>query len=125
MIGRWGNASPQRWRSNADAAPPAVPPDSPKHPSNQARYRHISTDLLPRTASIHELTSRVLTYWHAEIRPEIAAGRHVWIVAHRDTLRAIISHLDNRPSACFADLTIQTAYPNRYRIAVAHPRAPT
>jgi 2,3-bisphosphoglycerate-dependent phosphoglycerate mutase len=125
VISRWGNPSRQRWRSNAAAAPPAAPPDSPEHPTNQARYRHISADLLPGAESTDELTRRVLTYWHTDIRPDIAAGRHVLIVAHRDTLRAIISHLDNHPSARFADLAIQTAHPIRYRMDPAHPCTPT
>ena len=121
VISRWGNTARQRWRSDPTAAPPAVLPDHPEHPRNQAQYQHVPATLLPGAESVDDLTSRVLTYWHDSIRPDITAGRHVLVVAHRDTIRAIVSHLDKRRNVPFTDLAVPTAQPIRYRIDPAHP----
>ncbi len=124
VIKRWGNPARQSWRSDPTAVPPAVHPESAAHPRNQARYRHVPAELLPGAESIDELTRRVLAYWHTRIRPDIAAGRHVLVVAHRDTLRTIVGHLATGDGIAFADRAIPTAQPLRYRFDPADPCTP-
>lgn len=124
VIERWGNLARQGWRSDPWVVPPAVRPESPAHPRNQARYRHVPAELLPGAESIAELTRRVLDYWHTQIAPDIAAGRNVLVVAHRDSLRAIIGHLEGGSGVAFADLPIPTAQPIRYQLDPARPCTP-
>ncbi len=125
VVSRWGNAARQTWRSDPASTPPRLLPDDPAHPLHDARYGHVAAGLLPGAESIDELNSRVLGYWHANIRPDIGAGRNVLVVAHRDTIRAIIGHLDGCGSTQLADLAVQTAQPIRYRVDPDHPCWPT
>lgn len=124
VIKQWGNVARQGWRSDPWVVPPAVHPESPAHPRNQARYRHVPAELLPGAESIAELTQRVLGYWHSRISPDIAAGRNVLVVAHRDSLRAIVGHLEVGHGVAFADLPIPTAQPIRYQFHPARPCTP-
>lgn len=37
---------------------------------------------------------RMLPYWYDEIVPDLAAGRTVLVVAHGNSLRALVKHLE-------------------------------
>jgi 2,3-bisphosphoglycerate-dependent phosphoglycerate mutase len=125
VIGRWGNAARQAWRSDPTATPPGFRLDDPGHPVHDGRYRHVPAHLLPGAESIEEMSSRVLDYWYESIRPDLDAGRNVAVVAHRDTIRAIIGHLDGCGHTELADLAIPTARPIRYRVDPVHFYGPT
>jgi 2,3-bisphosphoglycerate-dependent phosphoglycerate mutase len=124
VISRWGNAARQTWRSDPTATPPRFRLEDPGHPVHDGRYRHVPSHLLPGAESIDEMSSRVVGYWHESIRPDLDAGRNVAVVAHRDTIRAIIGHLDGCGSTELAQLAIPTARPIRYRVDPAHPCGP-
>jgi 2,3-bisphosphoglycerate-dependent phosphoglycerate mutase len=50
----------------------------------------------------------MLPYWHDAIVPDLAAGRTVLVVAHGNSLRALVKHLDGIGDADIAELNIPT-----------------
>ena len=66
---RWGESQVHIWRRSYDIAPPGG-------------------------ESLKDTAARVLPYYHAEIWPEVRAGRNVLVVAHGNSLRALIMHLE-------------------------------
>ena len=51
---------------------------------------------------------RVIPYYERTIRPLLAAGKHVLVVAHGNSLRALIKKLDNVTDADISDVELAT-----------------
>jgi 2,3-bisphosphoglycerate-dependent phosphoglycerate mutase len=60
--------------------------------------------------------ARFLPYWHSAIVPQIQAGRRVLIVAHGNSLRALVKHLDDISDAEIVELNIPTGQPLVYQL---------
>ncbi|MGI8841165.1 MAG: 2,3-bisphosphoglycerate-dependent phosphoglycerate mutase, partial [Caulobacteraceae bacterium] len=54
---------------------------------------------------------RVLPYWGGEIAPRLAAGERLLIVAHGNSLRAIVKHLFEVSEAAIVEVEIPTGNP--------------
>jgi 2,3-bisphosphoglycerate-dependent phosphoglycerate mutase len=58
----------------------------------------------------------MLPYWHDEMVPDLALGRTVLVVAHGNSLRALVKHLDGIGDAEIAELNIPTGIPLVYEL---------
>ncbi len=58
----------------------------------------------------------MLPYWYDELVPDLAAGRTVLVVAHGNSLRALVKHLDRIGDADIAALNIPTGIPLVYEL---------
>jgi 2,3-bisphosphoglycerate-dependent phosphoglycerate mutase len=56
----------------------------------------------------------VLPYWTSTLLPRITNGERLLIVAHGNSLRALIKHIDAIPDADIVALNIPTAVPLVY-----------
>ena len=68
------------------------------------------------TESLKETVARFLPFWEVSIVPEIMAGKRVIIVAHGNSLRALVKHLDNMSDAAVLELNIPTGIPLVYEL---------
>jgi 2,3-bisphosphoglycerate-dependent phosphoglycerate mutase len=59
---------------------------------------------------------RMLPYWHDALVPDLAAGRTVLVVAHGNSLCALVKHLDGIGDAGIASLDIPTGMPLVYEL---------
>ncbi len=109
-----GMEQTQVWRRSYDVRPPALPPDDPRHPGHDARYAGLPPDDLPATECLADTIRRFLPYWKATIAPDVQAGRRVLIVAHGNSLRALVKHLDGISDAEIVGLNIPTGVPLVY-----------
>ena len=96
--------------------PPPVDLDSPEHPSHDRRYRLLPPDVLPATECLADVVARVLPYWHDAIVPELRAGLSPLVVAHGNSLRALVKHLEHISDEDIAELNIPTGVPRRYEL---------
>lgn len=103
------------WRRSYDVPPPPVASDSPEHPINDPRYRLLPPDVLPATECLADVVARVLPYWHDVVAPQLLGGQDVLIVAHGNSLRALLMHLEGVSRDDIAELNIPTGAPRRYR----------
>ncbi|NJP46787.1 2,3-bisphosphoglycerate-dependent phosphoglycerate mutase [Actinacidiphila epipremni] len=102
------------WRRSLDVAPPpAVPGTAP--PAGDPRYAGLPPDARPATESLADVQARLLPYWADHLAPDLARGRTVLVVAHGNSLRALVAHLDALPPEQVAALNIPTGIPLRYR----------
>jgi 2,3-bisphosphoglycerate-dependent phosphoglycerate mutase len=111
---RHGEAQVKIWRRSYDVAPPPLAPHDPRHPSHDRRYADLSPDQLPLTESLKDTVGRFLPYWHETIAPGIRAGKRVLIVAHGNSLRALVKYLDDVSEKEIIDLNIPTGIPLVY-----------
>lgn len=107
------------WRRSFDTPPPPVDTTSPEHPVNDARYRFIAPQDLPATECLKDVVTRVLPYWNAEIVPQLQENMNVLVVAHGNSLRALIMYLESISEAAIAELNVPTGVPRKYTFASA------
>src|SRR5215472_13954223 len=104
------------WRRSYDVPPPPLADDDPLSPRDDPRYAQLTDDLLPRTECLRDVVLRLLPYWDDAIVPDLAAGQTVLVVAHGNSLRALVKHLDGIGDAEIAELNIPTGIPLVYDI---------
>ena len=113
---RLGEELVHTWRRSYGVRPPALEPRDDRLPARDERYAHIDADLLPRAESLADTVERVLPYWDAEIAPRLGAGQRVLLVAHGNSLRALVKHLDQMSDEAIARSNIPTGAPLLYRL---------
>jgi 2,3-bisphosphoglycerate-dependent phosphoglycerate mutase len=115
-VEKHGDAQVKIWRRSYDIPPPPLGLDDPRHPRFDARYAGIDVKLLPATESLKETLARVQPYWVSRIAPELRSGRNVMVVAHGNSLRAMVKMLDNVSEAEITELNIPTGVPLLYEL---------
>jgi 2,3-bisphosphoglycerate-dependent phosphoglycerate mutase len=112
-----GEAQVKIWRRSYDIPPPPLADDDPTHPSHDRRYTStMSDDQLPSTESLKDTVARFIPYWESTIAADITAGKHVLIVAHGNSLRALVKYLDNISDEEIVELNIPTGVPLVYQL---------
>ena len=76
----------------------------------------IPADVRPQTECLKDVVERMLPYWYDAIIPDLAAGRTTLVVAHGNSLRALVKHLDGISDADIAELNIPTGMPLVYEL---------
>ncbi|RYZ82143.1 MAG: 2,3-diphosphoglycerate-dependent phosphoglycerate mutase, partial [Proteobacteria bacterium] len=83
------------WRRSYDTPPPKMELTDKNHPSHDARYKTVEAKDLPGGESLKDTVARFLPFWKGTIEPTMKAGLRVLIVAHGNSLRALMQHLEN------------------------------
>lgn len=104
------------WRRSYDVPPPPLTEDDPRYPGRDRRYAELSQEELPLTESLKDTVKRMLPYWHETIAPVVKAGKRVLIVAHGNSLRALVKYLDNISDQEITELNIPTGSPLVYEL---------
>jgi 2,3-bisphosphoglycerate-dependent phosphoglycerate mutase len=102
-----------RWRRSYEVRPPEL---TGGQLANDPRYAALPPELLPRAESLRDVLARLLPYWYDAIVPDLHAFGTVLVVAHGNTLRALVKHLDQIADDAIADLEIPTGIPLIYRL---------
>lgn len=111
---KYGDEQVHIWRRSYDVRPPALTEDDERYPGNDPVYKDFAKSDLPLTESLKDTVARVLPYYEAEIFPMMKAGKRVIIVAHGNSLRALVKYLDNISDAEIPELNIPTGVPLVY-----------
>ena len=115
-VEKHGEAQVKIWRRSYDVPPPPLSPDDPRHPRFDPRYAGIDSKLLPAAESLKDTLARVLPYWESRIVPELRADRNVLIVAHGNSLRALVKMLDMMSESDIVEFNIPTGIPILYEL---------
>ena len=116
MVNKFGAAQVQLWRRSYDTRPPALNIDDPRHPRLDARYRELSPNEIPDTECLKDTLERFLPYWLDHILPAARSGKSVLIVAHGNSLRALVKHLDGVSDVDIVEMNIPTGIPLVYEL---------
>jgi 2,3-bisphosphoglycerate-dependent phosphoglycerate mutase len=85
-------------------------------PDQVHRWRRSYDERPPGGESLADTAARVLPYWEAHLLPDLRAGRNLLVVAHGNSLRALVMHLDGLSREEVLQLEIPTGAPLRYDI---------
>jgi 2,3-bisphosphoglycerate-dependent phosphoglycerate mutase len=113
---QYGEEQFMLWRRSYDVPPPPIDDDDPHSQAADARYALLPADLRPRSECLRDVLGRLMPYWYDEIVPDLAAGRTVLVVAHGNSLRALVKHLDGIGDEQIAGLDIPTGMPLVYEL---------
>lgn len=112
----FGEEQVRFWRRCYDGRPPALDTNDPRFPGHDRRYVGLSDRELPRTECLKDTVVRFLPYWYQTIVPSLEAGKDVIIVAHGNSLRAVVKHLDRVTDEEIVHLNIPTGMPLVYQL---------
>ncbi len=113
---RFGNDQVLLWRRSYDIRPPALEKTDDRYPVHDPRYRELDDRDLPLTECLRDAVERFLSYWRGSIAPTIKAGKNAIIVAHGNSLRALVKYLDNVSDEDIVTLNIPTGIPLVYEL---------
>jgi 2,3-bisphosphoglycerate-dependent phosphoglycerate mutase len=63
---------------------------------------------VPGGETLRAVYERVAPYYEQHVRPDLVAGRNTLVVAHGNTLRVLIKHLEEIPDADIAQVEVST-----------------
>jgi len=113
---RFGREQVMIWRRSYDIPPPPLSKDDERYPSNDPRYASLEPGEIPLKESLKDVLTRFLPYWHGVIAPAIRDGKRVLIVAHGNSLRALVKFLDGISDEKIVELNIPTGIPLVYEL---------
>jgi 2,3-bisphosphoglycerate-dependent phosphoglycerate mutase len=113
---RYGEEQVHIWRRSYDICPPALTKDDDRYPGKDPLYKDLKERDLPLCESLKNTVDRFLPYWHDVIVPFLKKGKRVFIVAHGNSLRALVKHLDHVSDDEITKLNIPTGIPLVYEL---------
>jgi 2,3-bisphosphoglycerate-dependent phosphoglycerate mutase len=113
---RYGEDKVKVWRRSYDVPPPAITAENEHNPNDDVRYGHLPPELVPRSECLADVVARMLPYWYDAVVPDLTAGRRVLVVAHGNSLRALVKHLDGISDEAIPELNIPTGIPLMYEL---------
>ena len=119
MAEKFGEEQVKIWRRSYDIRPPALEEKDPRFPGHDPRYRGLMKAQLPLTECLKDTVARFLPAWHNVIAPTVKSGKRVMIVAHGNSLRALVKYLDDVPDDVIVGLNIPTGMPLVYELDAA------
>jgi len=113
-VKQYGEEQVKVWRRSYDIPPPALKKTDERHPKHDPRYADLKASQLPASESLKDTVARFVPYWKTKILPAMKRGERVLIVAHGNSLRALVKHLDGMSEDAIVALNIPTAVPLVY-----------
>ncbi len=113
---RYGADKVKVWRRSYDVPPPAISDDNAFNPNSDARYAHLAPDVLPTSECLADVVDRMVPYFHDAIIPDLDAYKTVLVVAHGNSIRALVKHLDDIADDDITGVEIPTGVPLVYEL---------
>ena len=112
---RYGADQTTAWRRGFVDTPPVVASEDPRNPLFDPRYARVPEGCLPRGESLRDTLRRVVPYWERAITRDLEHGP-VLVVAHGNSLRALVMHLECLSPEEIRGRNIPTGIPLLYRL---------
>ena len=113
---KYGEKQVQIWRRSYDTSPPKLNLNDKRHPRFNKKFAKISSEL-PSGESLHDVIIRLSPFWN-EYKKIIFQNddRAHLIVAHSNSLRAIVKILEGLSKEEIIDVNIPTGVPLVYKL---------
>ena len=113
---KYGNEQVLTWRRSYNTPPPPLRINDERHPRFDNSYDDLNENQLPASECLKDTMDRFLPYWHETIAPSIQSRKKVLIVAHGNSLRALVKYLDDISEEEIIGLNIPTGVPLVYEL---------
>lgn len=113
---KFGAGQVKLWRRSYDIRPPQIATHDERYPGHDPRYRHLRPDELPVGESLRDTACRLWPCWQHSIAPALRRDGKVLVVAHGNSLRAMVKYLDGISDNDIADVEIPCGIPLIYEL---------
>jgi len=110
----YGEEQFKLWRRSFDTPPPAIADSDQYSQASDIRYKDLGPDL-PKTECLKDVVKRLMPYLDNEIANDLRQAKTVLVVAHGNSIRAIVKHLACISDSDIAEVNIPTGIPLLYR----------
>ena len=111
-IKKYGQEQVKLWRRSKDVRPPLLSVDDKRNPKFDKKYIGISD--LPLGENLEDTIKRVKEYYEDVIKKDLLNNKDVIVVAHGNSIRALIAYLENLNDEEIINLEIPTGKPICY-----------
>ena len=116
-LAEYGEEQFMLWRRSYDTPPPPIDPTSEFAQNSDPRYSALPPEAVPATECLADVVARLIPFWDDVIVAEhLRKNERVLVVAHGNSLRALVKHLDGISDSDIAALNIPTGIPLVYRL---------
>ena len=112
----YGEEQVHIWRRSYSIPPPQLKLDDKRHPRFDPLYSDLPLDDLPVAECLKDTVDRFMPYWFDSIKPDVESGKNVLIVAHGNSLRALVKYLEKISDDDIINLNIPTGVPLVYEL---------
>jgi len=106
VASQYGDAQVLLWRRSYDVPPPALAATDPRCERADRRYAGLQPQQVPLTECLKDTVARVLPCWQQALAPALKTGKRVLLVAHGNSIRALVKYLDQIADADIVGLNI-------------------
>ena len=110
----YGQEQFKLWRRSFDTPPPAIADSDQYSQAGDIRYKDLGPEL-PKTECLKDVVKRLMPYLDNEIANDLRQEKTVLVVAHGNSIRAIVKHLACISDSDIAEVNIPTGIPLLYR----------
>jgi 2,3-bisphosphoglycerate-dependent phosphoglycerate mutase len=111
---KYGEDQVKLWRRSYDIEPPSLEQNDARNPANAPMFRDVDKKDLPLTESLKDTVSRVIPFYEEEIVPLMLQGERILIIAHGNSIRALVKYFDDVSDKDIVDVNIPTGIPLVY-----------
>jgi 2,3-bisphosphoglycerate-dependent phosphoglycerate mutase len=112
-LAQFGEEQFQLWRRSFDVPPPAIEDNDEFSQAGDPRYSDLGS-AMPKTECLKDVVDRLIPYLVGEITADLDAGKTTLVVAHGNSIRAIVKHIDHISDTDIAGVNIPTGIPLFY-----------
>jgi len=113
---KYGEEQVKLWRRSVSVRPPELTTSDERYPGKDPKYKHLSEKDLPLTENLADTIKRVSSYYEESIKDDILNDKKVIIVAHGNSLRALIKYIEKLSDEEIMQLEIATGVPLVYHL---------
>ena len=113
---KYGQEKVRLWRRSAEVRPPLLDENDARNPKFDVLYNKVKTNL-PLGESLVDTKVRVVDCYENFIKSKIKPNLNALLVAHGNSIRALIQYLDNISNNDIVNLEIPTGEPLVYEFS--------
>ena len=111
---KYGEEQVKLWRRSLEVRPPLITDDDYRNPKLDIKYMNEGDDDIPMGESLRDTIDRVVTYFVEVIKKEMEDNNRVLIVAHGNSIRALVKYFEKLSEKEIMELEIPTGVPLIY-----------
>lgn len=111
---KYGDEQVKIWRRSFDIKPPLLEEEDTRNPAKEVQYREVDKAELPLAESLKDTIARTVPYFEQVIKQDMLDGKRVLVVAHGNSLRALVKYFDDISEDEIVEVNIPTGIPLVY-----------
>ena len=113
---KYGDEQVLVWRRSYDTPPPVMDATDERSERDDRRYARLKPEEVPLTECLKDTVDRVLPFWNESMAPAIKARKRLVVVAHGNSIRAMIKYLDQISDKDIVGLNVPNGTPLVYEL---------